>query len=116
DHGLDVADASRFMAMTTVTAADGLIACFDAKYHYAFWAADHRDPGRRHRRQRRHRPRPELAAAAAGDTEPPGVSERSRLRDHGDRPGDREVPRHARHRLHRAQHHRARRSPFRPAE
>ncbi|TML13918.1 MAG: vanadium-dependent haloperoxidase [Actinobacteria bacterium] len=37
DHGLDVADASRFMAMTTVTAADGLITCFDAKYHYAFW-------------------------------------------------------------------------------
>jgi VCPO second helical-bundle domain len=37
DHGLDVVDASRFMAMTTVVAADALIACFDAKYHYAFW-------------------------------------------------------------------------------
>jgi hypothetical protein len=37
DHGLDIADASRFMAMTTVVAADALIACFDAKYHYAFW-------------------------------------------------------------------------------
>ena len=37
DHGLDVADASRFMAMNTVVEADALIACFDAKYHYAFW-------------------------------------------------------------------------------
>ena len=37
EHELDVADASRFMAMTTVASADGLIACFDAKYHYAFW-------------------------------------------------------------------------------
>ena len=37
DHGLDIVDASRFMGMTTVVAADALIACFDAKYHYAFW-------------------------------------------------------------------------------
>jgi hypothetical protein len=37
DHQLDVADASRFMAMITVVRADALIACFDAKYHYAFW-------------------------------------------------------------------------------
>jgi VCPO second helical-bundle domain len=37
DHGLDIVDASRFMAMTTVVAADALIACFDAKYHYVFW-------------------------------------------------------------------------------
>jgi len=37
DHGLDIADASRFMAMNAVVEADGLIACFDAKYHYVFW-------------------------------------------------------------------------------
>jgi hypothetical protein len=37
DHHLDVAEASRFMAMVSVTYADALIACFDAKYHYAFW-------------------------------------------------------------------------------
>ncbi len=37
DHQLDVADAARFMAMIQVTYADALIACFDAKYHYAFW-------------------------------------------------------------------------------
>ena len=37
DHGLDIVDASRFMGMITVVAADALIACFDAKYHYAFW-------------------------------------------------------------------------------
>jgi hypothetical protein len=37
DHDLDVVDAARFMAMISVTYADALIACFDAKYHYAFW-------------------------------------------------------------------------------
>ncbi len=37
DHDLDVIEASRFMAMVSVTYADALIACFDAKYHYAFW-------------------------------------------------------------------------------
>jgi hypothetical protein len=37
DHGLDISDASRFMAMNAVVSADALIACFDAKYHYAFW-------------------------------------------------------------------------------
>jgi hypothetical protein len=37
DHGLDIVDASRFMGEITVVAADALIACFDAKYHYAFW-------------------------------------------------------------------------------
>jgi hypothetical protein len=37
DHDLDIVDASRFMAMISVTYADALIACFDAKYHYAFW-------------------------------------------------------------------------------
>jgi hypothetical protein len=37
DHGLDIVDASRFMAMESVTYADALIACWDAKYTYAFW-------------------------------------------------------------------------------
>jgi len=37
DHQLDLVDAARFMAMVSVTNADALIACFDAKYHYAFW-------------------------------------------------------------------------------
>ena len=37
DHGLDVVDASRFMAMVSVTYADGIIACFDAKYHFKLW-------------------------------------------------------------------------------
>jgi hypothetical protein len=37
DHDLDVGEAARFMAMVSVTYADGLIACFDAKYHYPFW-------------------------------------------------------------------------------
>ena len=37
DHELDVVDSARFMAMISVVYADALIACFDAKYHYAFW-------------------------------------------------------------------------------
>lgn len=37
DHQLDVVQAARFMAMVSVTFADGLIACFDAKYHDPFW-------------------------------------------------------------------------------
>ncbi len=37
DHQLDIGDAARFMAMVSVTYADALIACFDAKYHYTFW-------------------------------------------------------------------------------
>ncbi|HEY7731195.1 MAG TPA: vanadium-dependent haloperoxidase [Gaiellaceae bacterium] len=37
DRELGVVDAARFMAMVSVAYADGLIACFDAKYHYAFW-------------------------------------------------------------------------------
>jgi hypothetical protein len=37
DHRLDVLQAARFLAMTTVTIGDAFIACFEAKYHYAFW-------------------------------------------------------------------------------
>ncbi|MFL6018525.1 MAG: vanadium-dependent haloperoxidase, partial [Gaiellaceae bacterium] len=37
EHDLDVVGAARFMAMISVTYADALIACFDAKYYYAFW-------------------------------------------------------------------------------
>ena len=37
DHDLDIVEAARFMAMVSVVYADALIACFDAKYHYAFW-------------------------------------------------------------------------------
>lgn len=37
DHQLDVVQAARFMAMMSVTYADALIACFDAKYRFAFW-------------------------------------------------------------------------------
>jgi hypothetical protein len=37
DHGLDIVDAARFMAMISVVYADAQIACYEAKYHYAFW-------------------------------------------------------------------------------
>ena len=84
DHQLDVVEAARFMAMISVTYADALIACFDAKYHYAFW-------------------RPITAIRAGdtdgnnatvgdpawspcfGDAEPPGVPERALLRHSGRR-------------------------------
>ena len=34
---LDVVQAARMMAMVSVAYADGIIACFDAKYAYEFW-------------------------------------------------------------------------------
>jgi hypothetical protein len=37
DQRLDVVRAARLEAMEGVTFADGLIACFDAKYTYTFW-------------------------------------------------------------------------------
>jgi hypothetical protein len=37
DHHLDVVQASRFNAMVSVVYADAVIACWDAKYHFAFW-------------------------------------------------------------------------------
>ena len=37
EHDLDIVEAARFMGMMSVTYADALIACFEAKYHYAFW-------------------------------------------------------------------------------
>jgi PAP2 superfamily len=37
ERGLDIVQAARFMGMMSVTYADALIACFDAKYHFAFW-------------------------------------------------------------------------------
>ena len=37
DRELDITEAARFMGMVSVTYADALIACFDAKYHYRFW-------------------------------------------------------------------------------
>ena len=70
DHGLDLVDASRFMAMISVTYADALIACFDAKYHYAFWRPITTDPGGEHGREPPHGGRPGLDPAATGDAEP----------------------------------------------
>ena len=37
DHQLDIVDSARFNAMWSVTYADALIACFDAKYTYTSW-------------------------------------------------------------------------------
>jgi hypothetical protein len=36
-HGLDSVETARLLAMLSVTYADAFIACFDAKYHFAFW-------------------------------------------------------------------------------
>lgn len=36
-HALDSVQAARLLAMLSVTYADAFIACFDAKYHFAFW-------------------------------------------------------------------------------
>jgi hypothetical protein len=36
-HDLDVVQAARFMAMVSVVSVSSKNACFDAKYHFAFW-------------------------------------------------------------------------------
>jgi hypothetical protein len=55
DHALDVGQAARLMAMISVTYADALIACFDAKYRYAFWRPITAVRAGRNGRQRRDR-------------------------------------------------------------
>ena len=37
DHHLNIVEATRFMAMTSVIGAESLVACFEAKYKYVFW-------------------------------------------------------------------------------
>jgi hypothetical protein len=37
EQGLDLVKAARMLAMAHVAGGDGMIACFDAKYHYWFW-------------------------------------------------------------------------------
>jgi hypothetical protein len=37
DQHLDLVQAARMLAMAHVAGGDGMIACFDAKYHYWFW-------------------------------------------------------------------------------
>lgn len=37
DHGLDLIQTARMLALAHVSGADSMIACFDAKYHYMFW-------------------------------------------------------------------------------
>jgi hypothetical protein len=37
DRGLDLVQAARMLVMAHAAGADGMIACFEAKYHYLFW-------------------------------------------------------------------------------
>jgi hypothetical protein len=37
NRGLDLVQTARMLAMAHVAGGDGMIACFDAKYHYWFW-------------------------------------------------------------------------------
>ena len=41
DEGLDTLDTARMMAMAHVSAADSLVGCWEAKYHYTFWRPQH---------------------------------------------------------------------------
>ena len=36
-RGLDLMQTARMLALAHVSGGDGMIACFDAKYHYMFW-------------------------------------------------------------------------------
>jgi len=37
EHGLDTLETARMMAMVHVSAADSLVGCWEAKFHYLFW-------------------------------------------------------------------------------
>jgi hypothetical protein len=37
EHGLDLADAARLFAMTSLAAADGAVACWNDRYYWNFW-------------------------------------------------------------------------------
>jgi hypothetical protein len=37
DHGLDTLETARMLAMVHVSAADSLVGCWEAKFHYLFW-------------------------------------------------------------------------------
>jgi hypothetical protein len=41
DRGLDVRSSARLLALAHVSLADTMIACWEAKYHYAFWRPTH---------------------------------------------------------------------------
>jgi hypothetical protein len=41
EHGLGLAETARMLAMAQVGAADAILACFDAKYHYLSWRPVH---------------------------------------------------------------------------
>jgi hypothetical protein len=43
-QGLSIGQTARMMAMADMASADGLIACFDAKYLYLFWRPVHAIP------------------------------------------------------------------------
>jgi len=40
-QGLNIGQTARMIVMANMASADGLIACFDAKYHYLFWRPVH---------------------------------------------------------------------------
>ena len=41
EHGLDTLETARMLAMVHVSAADSLVGCWEAKFHYLFWRPLH---------------------------------------------------------------------------
>ena len=78
--GLGTLATARLFALADTAAADGLIACFDAKYHYAFWRPVIGRPGGGHGREPGNRRRAVVVTAAGRHAEPPGVPERPLVR------------------------------------
>jgi len=78
---LDLRESARLLGLVHVTAADTMIACFDAKYHFSFWRPVHAiaraDSSRGHRWQPRNDSGPDLDIAPR--RQPPGVSVRARM-------------------------------------
>ena len=103
-QGLDLSESARLLAYVHVSAADTMIACWEAKYHYMFWRPNHAIAAGRHRRQRRDVTGPDVAAI--GHRQPPGVPVRSRLHH---RRSDRVAASLLRHQARRAHRHQRRR-------
>ena len=64
-HGLDLSATARALALIYLASADASIACWDAKLHVQFLAADHGYPERRRGRQRPYPGRSGMGAAVS---------------------------------------------------
>ena len=100
-QGLDLVGVGRMLAYVHVSAADTMIACWEAKYHYTFWRPNHAIARADTDGNDATTPDP---AGAARDRQPPGVPLRPRLHHGGADRVAASLLRHQARRAHRQQH------------